>query len=33
MHVKFANQFTQYLILFQELESNKKKLVLKRGSS
>ena len=34
MHVKFAKQFTHYLILFQELESNKKKiLVLKRGSS
>ena len=25
MHVKFAKQFTHYLILFQELESNKKK--------
>ena len=24
MHVKFAKQFTHYLILFQELESNKK---------
>ena len=29
MHVKFAKQFTHYLILFQELESNKKILVLK----
>ena len=27
MHVKFTNQFTHYLILFQELESNKKILV------
>ena len=25
MHVKFGKQFTHYLILFQELESNKKK--------
>ena len=24
MHVKFAKQFTHHLILFQELESNKK---------
>ena len=24
MHVRFAKQFTHYLILFQELESNKK---------
>ena len=32
MHVKFAKQFIHYLILFQELESNKKKsLVSEKG--
>ena len=31
MHVKFAKQFTHYLILFQELESNKKKLSSEKG--
>ena len=31
MHVKFAKQFIHYLILFQELESNKKSLVSEKG--
>ena len=31
MHVRFAKQFTHYLILFQELESNKKKFEFWKG--
>ena len=33
MHVKFAKQFTHYLILFRELESNKKSMSSEEGYS